>query len=102
MDSAGQFLEPWHAESAPEFAAELQRELVPGHVLFGAPVMAVARRQDCDDVLFAIRDGTERMAEVHLTWHRETDPRWPRTVLFPSMEAWMESMRSDHDEFKRA
>ncbi|HTN00784.1 MAG TPA: hypothetical protein VL132_02855 [Planctomycetaceae bacterium] len=35
------------------------------------------------------------MAEVHLTWHRETDPRWPRTVLFPNMAAWMGSMRSE-------
>lgn len=38
---------------------ELNRELSPGHPLFGLPVETLARRHDCDDVLFALTDGTE-------------------------------------------
>ena len=49
-------------------AQELLREVGVGHPLHGLPVRTLARRQDCDDVLFAIEDGTERVAVVHLTW----------------------------------
>lgn len=69
---------------------ELRRELADGHPLFGLPVRAVSRRQDCDDVLFAIEDGSGRVAVVHLTWTRRPPdrPPWPVTNMYPSHEAW--------------
>ncbi len=58
---------PWHsvADDAAQVAGmelELARELSAEHELYGLPVRTLARRQDCDDVLFAIEDGTGRVA----------------------------------------
>jgi hypothetical protein len=81
---------------------ELQRELSAGHPLFDVGVKTLARRQDCDDVLFALQDGTERVAVVHLTWTQSPPerPPWPGTTLFPNLETWAaEGMRSDAAEF---
>ena len=49
---------------------------------------AVARRQDCDDVLFVSVDEPPAVAVVHLTYANrpELDPRWPRTTFFDSMQ----------------
>jgi hypothetical protein len=92
-------LEPWHEDRNPAFAQELRRETCQGHVLHGLPVSPLACRQDCDDVLFAIEDGTGRVAVVHLTYSKETNPFWPNAELFPSLEAWLTVMMSDHEEF---
>jgi hypothetical protein len=84
-----EWLVPWHSVSdAPVQVAgmerELQREFSLGHLLFGMPVKTFARRQDCDDVLFAVQDGTGRVAVVHLTWTQSPSecPPWtyPRNV----------------------
>jgi len=93
------FLEPWYAVSDPDLVSELQRELVPGHLLFGKDVTAVARRQDRDDVLYALCDGTKRMAVVHLTHARESDAKWPSTTIFASIDAWKHSMEADSEQF---
>ena len=81
-------------------AAELQRELHPDHALFGSPVSAVARRQDCDDVLFMLNDG--RVAIVHLTCSGKrgavADDPW--TVFFDSIDSFIEqSMKPEHQEW---
>ena len=101
------WLVPWHSiADAPDqltaMARELRRELSPGHPLYGLSVRTLGRRQDCDDVLFAIEDGTGRVAVVHLTWTHSPPERspWPSTVVYPSFEGWVtEGMRSDHDDF---
>jgi hypothetical protein len=98
-----EFVLPWYSVShdtvqMDAMERELRRELASGHPLFGLPVKAVARRQDCDDVLFALRDGTGRVAVVHLTWTQSSPerPPWPVTTLFANLEAWPdESMGSD-------
>lgn len=103
-----QWLVPWHsiADKAGEAAGlerELSRELSAGHELWGVPVRALGRRQDCDDVLFALEDGTGRVAVVHLTWtHSPPDkPPWPATGIYHSFEAWVaEGMRADDDELQ--
>lgn len=90
-------LEPWHRVSSPEsLEAELARELVPGHRLHGrSGLRAVARRGDCDDVLFV---GDTLAAVVHLTWSKETDPTFPDAEIYPSLESWItERMNPDHD-----
>lgn len=78
--------EPWHSLPEDEgegFIAELNRETSTGHVLFGRnDIRAIARREDCDDVLFTCGSV---LALVHLAYAgREDDPRWPSTELFSS------------------
>src|SRR5262245_28375781 len=52
---------------------ELQRELPPGHLLFGRPVETFAYRRDRDDVLFRHRDEPGRFTVIHLTWIRKRE-----------------------------
>ena len=94
-----QFLTPWYESRAASLADELRREVAVGHVLYCIAVGAVAQRQDKDEVLFELRDGTSRLAVVHLTYAVESDPRWPQTTLFESTAAWRASMEVDHAEF---
>lgn len=99
---------PWYSVSddlvqVAGMERELQRELSPGHPLFGVPVKTLARRQDCDDVLFAVQDGTDRVAVVHLTWTRSSPegPPWPITTVFANLGTWaVEGMHSDSAEWK--
>ena len=102
-----QLVKPWevihdtpqvqgHAE---RLSTELQRELPSTHVLFGIRATAIAHRIDQDDVLFEL-EGQMPLAVVHLTWSRETDPRWPETTLFESWEHWAEEeMLPAHEDY---
>lgn len=84
------WLDPWHPIDAADVRAaleqQLQREISPLHVLRGESVMLIARRADTDDALFQLAD--KRVAEVHMTWRKDTepDPRWPVTAIFASLE----------------
>ena len=98
MSGEIEFAGPWFADDNPALVDELRRELASGHVLFGAPVSAVARRRDGDDVLYALEDGSGRVAVVHLTWSAEADPAWPATELFTDLASWAETMRNDKNE----
>lgn len=95
------WLHPWRAITqgeAPAFEAELGREIGPGHALEGVHAMAIARRDDCDDVLYALFGHARSLAVVHLTWsgQKETTPALPSVELFESWEAWAErGMRVD-------
>ncbi|MCI5078476.1 hypothetical protein [Oricola sp.] len=73
------------ARAAAVFSAALAEQLPPGHHIAGTRWRAVGRVGGQDDVLFAAHDG--RFAAVHLTWQKETDPRWPRAGLFASLDA---------------
>lgn len=103
MVDAVAWLDPWHPIGDPGICEglehQLEREIAPGHVLTGETARLIARRNDTDDALFALSGG--RVAEVHMTWRktRETDPRWPATAIFPSLEDWAtESMIPLHRE----
>ena len=79
---------------------ELQRELSSQHVLWKKALTVIARRADQGDILVCMPDG--KVAEVHLTWsgRTESDPRWPRTQIYGTIDEWREtSMRPLHDEF---
>lgn len=97
--------EPWISvphDLAARLEAELKRELGHHHVLQEKKVEAVARRQDCDDVLFSIAGSSTSYAVVHLTWSgkKEIDPKWPSTELFATIEDWeKQCMIPDHEEF---
>lgn len=107
-----QWLEPWVAiadldwpeQKKNEYRAgwerQLLREVGPQHILRGLTGELVARRFDSDDALFMMSSG--KVAEVHLTWARgeESDPAWPATGIFNSLEEWaMESMLEQHREW---
>ena len=83
------FTEPWYAESNTIFVNELRNEITSGHALCDFNISVLARRHDRDDVLFALNDGSNRVAVVHLTWKNEQNPAWPKAMLFESLEAWL-------------
>jgi hypothetical protein len=101
------WLEPWfpldeNGEEAEGLARECAREVSKGHPLHGIPVRGLARRGDCDDVLFALDDGTGRVAVVHLTWTSRSSERlpYPHATIYPDLSTWAEQgMRTDHAEF---
>ena len=95
------YLEPWYAIPNPKhIESQLSSELPRKHILSGIRLAALAQRQDCDDFLFSLHDGSNRVAVVHLTFSRNIDARWPRTELYPSIEIWAtEKMHNDHLEF---
>lgn len=92
------WLHPWRPiDPIPGLADEIHLEMAPGHQLFAMPVRAIARRGDNDDVLFLIEGGSGRVAEVHLTWRRETNPDWPSSGIFASLDRWAATaMIDDH------
>jgi len=73
---------------AQQLATELKNELSPGHLLFKIDARAVATRIDRDDVLFEIEHEENRLAVVHLTWRRESNPNWPTVKLFRGWDQW--------------
>lgn len=91
-----EWLVPWHPVDDPavrrSLLTELQRELPKGHVLTSASLTVIARRQDRDDVLFALSDG--RVAIVHLTYPRERErlPDFPRTWLYETLDRFVEEV----------
>jgi hypothetical protein len=99
-----EFLEPWLAVTSEALALqrELAAELGPRHPLRGRDMRAVARRQDCDDVLFVSVDESSVVAVVHLTYANrpELESRWLGTTFFDSMQDWIDrGMRADHEAF---
>lgn len=85
--------ERWVEVSLPSevaaFSDELRAELAPGHRLFGLPLRAIGRRWDNIFVLFALEDGSARVAEVVLPWKRgPMEPPLPMTILFANFQEW--------------
>lgn len=100
------WLQPWSSAEQHDdgygngFRDQLQREVAPGHVLHGLPVRLIARGNG-DDALFALLDGSGRVAQVHLTWARSQERLpWPSTVVYESLEAWaQQAMLPEHREW---
>lgn len=106
MNQDIQWLEPWwSAESlGPEFCdtfrKQFEREVPPGHELYGLAVKLIARGNG-DDCLFRILDGSERVAEVHLTWSKGPERLpWPGHAVYPDIGSWIaKSMIPEHQEW---
>jgi hypothetical protein len=82
---------------ANSLAAELRREMPAGHRLARCNLRAVGRCiEDADDILFTTDDDSAPLAVVHLTWHIETDPVWPYTVIYHSLEDWIAQMKHEN------
>lgn len=96
--------EPWYeidgVRIRDALQAQLEREIGEGHALAGESAMAVARRDDRDDVLFSLSAG--RWAIVHLTWVATPapDPRWPRTWVFDTDAKLNVRLHQDAIEFE--
>lgn len=73
---------------------ELQREMSSTHPVHNVAVKAVARRYDCDEVLFEILDGSGRLAVVHLTWSAsgESQPNWPKIRVVPDWRTFVDEV----------
>ena len=74
---------PWAlvtAQERPALESELLAEVSRGHPLFGARVIAIARCEGCDEVVFSVEADPARFVSVHLTWRGGPEPPpWPRT-----------------------
>jgi hypothetical protein len=73
-------------EEETGLGAQLRRELVPGHVLFGQSFRVIARRDDQDDILLELSGA--RVAELHLTWAANADAAFPGALVFDDIEDW--------------
>ena len=76
--------QPWavvgDVETRAALAAQLRIEVADGHPLFGKEVIAIARCDRCDEVVFSVEEDPAWFAQVHLTWRSTPDrPPWPWT-----------------------
>jgi hypothetical protein len=85
-----QLPEPWfdlrprpgddHLRSRLAMTAELNRELMPGHLLHGERAEPLAKCSHCDSVIYGLP--RERFALVHLTWAQGPEqPPFPQTAV---------------------
>lgn len=75
-------------EARQALEVELRREVSQGHTLYSVPAEAIARRIDCDDVLFALTN-SPAVALVHLSYRSETSADWPHAKVFGSRDEWL-------------
>ena len=73
-------------EESLKFSDELQKEVSEAHSLYRAPARAIARHEKLDDFLFETTSSVAPYVVVHLTWQKESSPKWPATVAFSSLE----------------
>ncbi|HQR09153.1 MAG TPA: hypothetical protein PLN21_20195 [Gemmatales bacterium] len=105
MNRNPNYLAPWEAvESyAQNLVKELACEIHPEHTLWGCRFKAVARRRDCDDILFeVIKDGGSKFAVVHLPWSSGQEcGEFPSTEMYSTIESWIaDGMSRDHKEWE--
>lgn len=61
------------------------------HILRGYSFTAVARQEAGDDVLYLVDDG--RLAQVHLTWSRQSTANWPSTFFHDTSTDFVSGIR---------
>jgi hypothetical protein len=102
-----QWLEPWWsvdkmpAEARDGYVRQLKRELSSMHPMYEMQTRLIGKKNDNDDALFEILDGTGRVAVVHLTWAtQEVKYPWPSTTFFSSLDEFVEKrMKEDHADW---
>ncbi len=77
------------ADESAGLVAALRGELAPAHILHGRAFAVIARRDDADDVLLRLDDG--EVAEMHMTWARQTTADFPGVLLYVDLDAWLEA-----------
>jgi hypothetical protein len=97
---------PWvllEPEFRSGFVTELRAEVNSQHPLHNVEAVAVARREDNDDVLFYLPNHTPPLAVVHLAYAgRERSAEWPDTQFFDSLEDWVARCLKPDSELSRA
>lgn len=85
---AGGLIRAWESADGLSFVGteQLEREIARGHPLFGVPVRFVAACGDCR--LYALEDGSGRVAEVHLGFGDAQRPPLPFTEFHDSFASW--------------
>lgn len=81
---------PWKQSHSIFYSLGFGRTFPRGHRLFRKRLKELGRRIDCDDVLYSIKNETPKVAVVHLTYRVETDPKWPTTQIYESLEDFFE------------
>lgn len=96
-------IEPWAPfpddANRVAFEQQLRREIGLGHVLEGIRAVAIARRFDRDDALFALETGGWAIVHLQRGQGAPTSPRWPSTRLFDTLEALEAQIAADAAEF---
>ncbi len=105
MKTPLQLVAPWEPiepAMATKFEDDYATEIGKGHPLYGAPVRAIGRRIDRDDVLFQLLRHLSDYAVVHLTWseREEPDPRWPSFELFLDDELMEKCIRPAQKDYE--
>jgi hypothetical protein len=90
----GEWWEVHGTDDAAGLEREMASELPPDHILAGVSAHAVAVRRHLKEVIFWLPDSST-WARVHLTYHVETDPRWPSSFTARSWDALVEELTSD-------
>lgn len=77
---------------APNFVAELRREMCLAHPLFYRDFIAIACSTiDPDDVLFFTDDREAPFAFVHLTWHAEQTASFPWCKTYATIDSFLKN-----------
>ncbi len=75
--------------------------MAEGHELFGETLSVIAvYTLTHKDFIYTTANPDKPIAQVHLTWCRETNPMWPSTYVYESLDSWKAEMIMDHLEFK--
>ncbi|MGD6976656.1 hypothetical protein [Bacillus altitudinis] len=93
--------DPWWIinESMSEFLNdELKKEVHPNHILYGKKAIAVAKREDNDDVVYWISE-LKKFALVHLTYSAENSNQYPKKQLLTIVELEEEEHCKNVSEF---
>jgi hypothetical protein len=94
------YRDPWIGTTAADSKLEDEagREIGPDHVLWNRRLRALARRCDCDDVLFAVGDSPQ-VCVVHLTWSNARERTgFPATLVFPTLLDWCDDQERNGDD----
>lgn len=71
-------------------AAQLTKEVNPGHPLHDRPCIAVAKFERCERVLYFAADLDPPLAAVRLSWQVPRGPNaFPWTDWFASIDEWV-------------
>ncbi len=72
---------------------ELAREISVDHALRGKPLVALAKLDGEDDVLYQVKGDREQLYAVHLTWSVENVPDWPLATAFSGFGDFLENWK---------
>jgi hypothetical protein len=98
------YLEPWWStiemdDNGKFLKDELIKEINPDHLLYNLNIDVIAKRQDNDDILVEMDNGT--LALVHLTWSGKPESKnYPRVEYYSSkIDFWKRKLKNDIVEF---